>query len=228
MELEAWLGQARGSPWTLYTYWGHLSGFYRWADRRELSYNPMVDLTRPRYPRTDPRLASEDQVAVGLALREPYRRAVLLAAFQGLRAGEIARLRREHVTADWMTLQRKGGYGQTVPTQPIVWDELAGLPPGPVVPRPTDGGHFRPAALSRALSRQLAGAGLSRITLHWYRHRFATMLLLPVELGGAGASLRVVQELLGHLSVASTQRYTWITDAQQRAALARLPVPAVG
>jgi integrase len=149
---------------------------------------------------------------------------VLLAAFQGLRCGEIARLSRDDVTVEWLPVLRKGGKTQLLPTHPLVFAELSALPPGPAVPR-TRGGHFRPKGLAIAASRQLTRAGLPDLTLHWFRHRFATMSLLPKDLGGAGADVRTVQELLGHESLASTQVYTRVTDTQRRAAVLALPVP---
>jgi len=63
-------------------------------------------------------------------------------------------------------------------------------------------------------------ANLENVTPHILRHTFATRLL------ALGANLREVQELLGHKSIATTQRYTHINNQQRRDAVDRLaPTP---
>lgn len=221
--IEAWLARyAAHSRWTSYTYHVALASFYRWACRgryARLPHNPMDELTHPAAPECVPRPATEDQVATALArLVGQWRLAVLLAAFDGLRCAEIAGLDREQVSADWLPVRRKGGRLAYLPTHPLVWETVRTLPPGPLL-RTAAGRGFLPDYLSRSVSLQLDHAGLPDLTLHRFRHRFATAAL------DAGATIRTVQELLGHKWVSSTQIYTQVTDRQRRRAIETLPVP---
>lgn len=224
-ELETALLPYRG--WTLCTYFTTIRAAFGWAVRTgRVDWDPTTDMARPRTPLADPHPWTEAQLAVALTMPRPWRTAVILAAFEGMRCGEIARLDREDVDEQGIWILRKGGRRQQLPTNlEMVWPEVANLPAGPVVRTPR-GARYNPTGLSVAVSAALGRVGLQGLTLHGGRHRFATMALRPRDQGGAGADIRTVQELLGHRSLTSTQIYTAVTDRQRRNAVAALPVPA--
>ena len=78
---------------------------------------------------------------------------------------------------------------------------------------------MKAGSVSAQLGRIMRKAGIPTGGGHRLRHWNATTLL------DEGASIRTVQELLGHASLATTQVYTLVKDAAQDAAIMSIPVP---
>ncbi len=144
----------------------------------------------------------------------------------GLRVSELvslpasAAVRREPL----LTIKGKGGRERLVPlTGPAreaitrYRDLLAtrpGLASGPwLFPADSESGHLTRQAFARDLKAVAGASGISsaRISPHVLRHAFASHLLQN------GADLRVVQELLGHADVSTTQIYTHVLDERMKA-----------
>ena len=166
------------------------------------------------------------------ALRDRALLELLYAA--GLRISEATGLDREDLSLDgaFVRVVGKGDKERLVPVGDVALDWLARWIDGPRA-RLLALGHAtvgrggplflgdRGARLARqqawaAVKRAAARAGLAdRVSPHTLRHSFATHLL------EGGADLRVVQELLGHASISTTQLYTHLTGERIRAVYAR-------
>lgn len=226
-ELEHFLSQFDDNQ-TQATYHGHICGFFRWAadpKRPRIDYDPTAGLLRPKVPRGLPKPATNDQLQHALnTLSEPWRLYVKLAAYAGARCCEIVTLDREDFTVESTRIIGKGGKVRVLRTHPIIWTAIEPLPAGPIARRVRTGDRAQADYLSAIMIYQLRRAGLAGLSLHRFRHWNATTQLKPVKYGGAGASIRAVQENLGHEQLSSTAIYTLVTDEERADAIDSLPV----
>ena len=219
-DLHTWRASLIKSPAAVYREISYIQQFYRWAlDYNWIDADPSRRLIKPRLGRRLPRPMGEIDLLIAIhnapARIRPW---LILAAFEGLRAREIAYLRREdvldsndppmiHVSA----LAGKGGRERLVPLSALAVDELrrAGMPRSGwlFTRRDEQPGPVSPGQVSRLCSEHLKAVGASG-TLHGLRHRFATVAY------DVSRDLRVVQELLGHANPANTAPYVgWSRSA---------------
>jgi integrase/recombinase XerD len=147
-----------------------------------------------------------------------------LAYASGLRLAELRGLRLEqlHLEAGFLNVIGKGNKERVVPVGKKAVEAMnryleAGRPKL-VTPRsPANvfltqrGSPFAPVTLWLRIKRRARHAGIARnITPHMLRHSFATHLLEH------GADLRVIQELLGHANISTTEVYTHVTGNRLR------------
>lgn len=134
----------------------------------------------------------------------------------GLRVAEVVSLRWEDIELEerWLKVMGKGSKERAVPFGSMAQKALSGLK----AQSPTEyfvfpgkrGGTLTVRTVHRVVVDAASRCGLSDVTPHSLRHSFATHLL------EGGASLRVVQELLGHENLTTTQRYLRITTQHLR------------
>jgi integrase/recombinase XerD len=209
-ELRAWLTSRDWTPATRSTYRAALRSLHRWlVDRDYSDYDPSARLPRVKIPYRLPNPTTDQETRRLLASPEPVGRWALIAAYTGARCVEISRLWRGDVTQESVRLDGKGDKERLVPCHPLVWADLRDLD-GPLAAGCTakmvsDRGRYR--------CRRLHIAG----GLHRLRAWHATTLL------AGGASLRTVQELLGHTSPTTTQVYTLVPPEALRSAVNGLP-----
>ena len=233
-ELRAYLafrreGEHALSPRSLSQSLSSIRAFHRYLDHRLDTPNTAIGLVRgPRIKAGAPRPVSEDQ-AHGLIAEiglDPDREdwevardeAVLTLLWGcGLRISEgLSLLRRDAPLAESLRITGKGGKTRIVPVLDAVRAGvdayLAALPfvlsPDEPLFRAKRGGPLSPRHVQATMQHLRGRLGLSdRATPHALRHSFATHLL------GAGADLRSIQDLLGHASLSTTQRYTQVDAA---------------
>lgn len=152
------------------------------------------------------------------AARRLYALLELLYA-TGMRVSELVSLRRAAVLRDasFLTITGKGNKERIVPVNDGARDAVrswvASLPPGPwLFPAHGEEGHLSRQVFARDLKGLAGRAGISvaRVAPHVLRHAFASHLLQ------GGADLRVVQTLLGHADISTTQIYTHVLDEKLR------------
>jgi len=221
-DLAAYLAQTK-TAWTRHTYWSHLRGYYRTMVRAgRLTMDPMAHLDSPAQGDSMPNPVSDEELARAIAdsPEQPWRTAVILAAYAGLRCMELVALLREDVTEQAVHIRNgKGGKGRYVPTHPVLWGYIVDRPAGPLVlsatGRPMHAGWI--SSVQRAHWDALA---MPDVHMHRFRHWFGSAL---VE---RGVGIEVVRELMGHANIATTQGYVRVSVARQRVAL--LSLPAIG
>ncbi|MNX33227.1 Tyrosine recombinase XerC [compost metagenome] len=211
-------------------------GFHAFLDRRCGTPAPQLALVRgPRVKPSLPRPVTEDQ-ARGL-LHEPEAdpdmdpweaardRAVLTLLYGcGLRISEALSLKRSDAPLpDALRIVGKGGKMRLAPVLPQVREAVDAylalqpfiLEPDQPLFRAKRGGALSPRQVQATVQRLRGRLGLpASTTPHALRHSFATHLL------EAGADLRSIQELLGHASLSTTQKYTQVDAARLLAAYA--------
>ena len=209
-----------------------LRAFYRFAENEKfLPVNVAENLSLPRRWKRLPKALSNQEIDKLLAPESPETpqslcdQAVLeLAYASGLRLSELRNLRLEqlHLDAGFINVIGKGNKERVVPVGRKAVEALTRYiemgRPKLVTPRSTAnvfltkrGTPFASVTLWLHIKRRVRRAGAERnVTPHMLRHSFATHLL------DHGADLRVIQELLGHASIGTTEVYTHVSGHRLR------------
>lgn len=217
---------ARLSSSTLYLEIAALRAFYRFCESEKLlPLNLAENLSLPRRWKRVPKSLTDSEILRLLAysgVDDPSAlcdQAVLEFAYAcGLRLAELCRVRLEqlHLDAGFVTVIGKGDKERVVPVGRKAVESLgryieSGRPKLVTRRSPATvfltkrGTMFAPVTLWRRIKRRALHSGIERnLTPHMLRHSFATHLL------DHGADLRIIQELLGHASISTTEVYTHV------------------
>jgi integrase/recombinase XerC len=224
-QLVSWLGrQTHWKPETRKTNRASARGFFSWAYRNGVVPVHLADdLPSVRVPAAFPRPVPDDAWLQAMGAADARVALMMrLAAEAGLRRAEVAQVHTRDVVDSFgraqLIVHGKGGKTRSVP----ISDDLAaalrlgagghtpGLPgSGWLFPRWPEGGHLTPDYVGRLVQRVLPVG-----SMHKLRHRYATRAYRGSH------NLRAVQELLGHSSIATTQKYISIDSDEIRAAAA--------
>lgn len=206
-DVAGFLSNQSWKPATRATARSSLASIHAWAVIENMREDNPVDGVRGvRIPPSPPKLCSESDYENALeAARGQYRDTfvLLLAGYAGLRRNEIATLHADNITDRGLRVTGKGGRTRMIPVHPILQPYLDAAQ--------ATGGWFFPGSdpalpvCSRTINRIVNRYLPDGFSTHSLRHRFATM----VHYGSK--DLRAVQELLGHSSLATTQRYVSVS-----------------
>jgi integrase/recombinase XerC len=213
-----------------------IRSFLTFVERRFGVANARLKLVRgPRLAPLLPRPTAEEATGALLAAAEAEpeeawigaRDAAVLTLLYaaGLRISEALALDgADRPLPDVLIITGKGGKQRAAPVLPIAREAVEAyaaacpfaLTRGEALFRGAKGGRLHPRIVQGAMARLRVRLGLpDSATPHALRHAFATHLL------AAGADLRVIQELLGHASLSTTQRYADVDSAALLAAYAK-------
>ena len=215
-----------------------LAGIHAWY--RFLLYKNYIDqdpselLEGPRKEKHLPTILSLDEInemvsAIDLSSNEGHRNRAMIEMLygSGLRVSELVNLKQSNIYLDeqYMLIEGKGSKQRLVPLSPVAeewyryWlDERATWP---LKPESKDiafvnryGRPLTRAMVFTIVKRLCAAAGISKtVSPHTLRHSFATHLLQN------GADLRIIQQLLGHEDLATTEIYTHLEVTDLRKAI---------
>ena len=232
LENEKKSSAARLSLESLYLQIAALRAFYRYAENEKLlPLNVAENLSLPRRWQRLPKALADEEIEMLLQPLTPETPASLcdqaileLAYASGLRLAELRHIRLEQLQleAGFVNVIGKGNKERVVPLGRQAIAAMrhyleAGRPK--LVTRKTPanvfltrrGTPFSSVTLWLRIKRRARLAGIARnVTPHMLRHSFATHLL------DHGADLRVIQELLGHASISTTEVYTHVASSRLR------------
>jgi integrase/recombinase XerC len=199
------------------------SGFRFLVRRGVIERNPAREVRGPRPPRKLVSFLPIDEArelvegrAVGGAERERDLAILELLYASGLRVSELSGLDVDALDRSEPTVRVLGKgrkerivpYGAHAARGLEAWLARRGERPGPLFTN-TRGGRLGVRSIRTIVRRAARAAGITRrVSPHTLRHTFATHLL------DGGADLRMIQELLGHSRLSTTQRYTHVGAEQ--------------
>jgi integrase/recombinase XerD len=239
--LATYLEELRGSSLSASSvnrHWSCLRGWCSFLTEEELiSVNPSSRLSAGRRPKTLPKPLSEEDVTClidsvgGASARERRDRALLEFLYgTGARVSEAVGVELQHLDFDeeLIVVTGKGARQRLVPMGHTLRDALryylaTGGRDALVGPNSRSylflnhlGGRITRQGVDLIVRRRAQQAGLpaASVSAHVFRHSCATHMLAH------GADIRIVQELLGHASIATTQIYTAVSMGSLRSAYA--------
>ena len=211
--LTGWFAAQPWKPETRRSMRAAARGFFGWAhENGHIEADPAARIPQVRVPRASARPCPEQSYRESLMKASPRERLMLrLAAEAGLRRAEIAKVHVDDLTGSpgrySLLVHGKGANERVIPINDGLAADIAKAD-GWLFPSQR-GEHLMPQAVGMMCSELLG----EHVTLHMLRHRFATRAYRATR------NLRAVQRMLGHSSLAITERYLECDDDEMRLAM---------
>lgn len=229
-DLRRHLGREQIAAASVRTEQTALLAFFRWAETDGLrDDNPALGLDHVETVKGEPRPFSAEQVDAMLACGA-YRKTramILVGYYQGFRVSQIARVHGHDIDLQGMTIRTVGKKRKvrTLPLHPVIAELARSMPPDEwwFPARGARSGHVHGSSVTDLITKAKRRAGILDPTLtpHSLRHAFGT------DLVEAGVDIRIIQELMMHESLATTQIYTRVSERRKREGIVSLPVRAI-
>lgn len=183
--------------------------------------NPAERLAPIRVPRNHPRPFTREQIQSMLE-SGVYRRTramILLAYCQGFRVSQVAQVRGDDIQGDQIRTVAKGSKERWLPLHPQIGVLARDMPADWWFPAPNRPGPILATSVTDAITNAIRLAGITdpSLTPHSLRHAFGS------ELVEQGVDIRVIQELMLHDDLGTTQTYAAVSPKRRRAGIDMLP-----
>lgn len=224
--LRRFVGRENVKASTRRTARGAIRAFYGFLHEEGLREdNPSTKLPLIKVPKGQPRPFTAEQIDAMLT-SGAYRRTramILVGYHQGFRVSSIARVHGHDIDMLSNTIRTlgKGGKMRVLPLHPVIAALAAEMPTDtwwfPARKDPTR--HMRPDSVTNLITHAKLRAGIldPLLTPHSLRHSFGT------DLVEGGVDIRVVQELMMHEDLSTTQIYTGVSNRLKQAGIHTLP-----
>lgn len=226
LDLRRYLGRDGITLATRRIYRHSMRAFYDFAVGDGLiESSPAAPLPEIRVPRGRPRPFTRAQIDAMLT-SGAYRKTramITIGYYQGFRVSQIAQVHGHDIDLIGQTITTigKGSKEATLPLRPEIAELAETMPRDDYwfPARAGQPGHIGGRSVTDLITKAKRRAGITdpRLTPHSLRHSHATHLI------EAGVDVRVVQELLMHESLATTQIYTGVTESMKRRGIDMLP-----
>ena len=216
-ELRRYMGRDDIGANTKRTARNALRAFYTYCvEDGWLEVSPAEKLPPVRVPKGEPRPFTRSQIDAMLnsGAYKRTRAMIMLGFFQGFRVSQIAAMNSTDIDLLTQTIRTvaKGGKIRRLPLHPVIADLAHDMPEGWWFPSDlTNTGHVRGHSVTEAITAAKLRAGITdpKLTPHSLRHAFAS------ELVEQGVDIRVVQELMLHEDLGTTQIYTRVSERRK-------------
>ena len=229
-DIMLFVGRSGPTATSASTYHASIRAYCAWLVRTDRRLDdPSMKTPAPKRPKSNARPLPTGNVVLLLAAasRRRTRMMILLATMAGLRVHEIAKFHGEDIDLvnGSITVTGKGGSTELIPAHESIIAEAGSFPrfgywfaSYDEKTRATGEPHVSRFAVYAAIKGAMKRAGVTG-TPHQLRHWYGTKLL------NEGVDIRIVQELMRHKTIATTQLYTRVHWEQMVAGLRRLDLP---